>query len=357
MKISVILPSLNPDEKLMLVVKGLVAEGFDDIIIVNDGSDEAHMAPFREADEYEQVTVLTHEVNKGKGRALKTAYEYCIKNRPDIDGVVTVDGDNQHQPKDILACCKAMVSSHDKVILGCRNFSGDNVPPKSKIGNNITRFVFKFACGIKISDTQTGLRAFPAKYLDFMTKIKGERFEYETQVLLELKKNHVEFDEVEIETVYIEENASTHFHPIRDSIKIYAVIFKFLLSSILSFLIDIALFTAIEFIIGDKLDRSLKNLIATAGARIISSLFNFTFNRKAVFESKASVGGSMVRYYILCVFQTGISYGLVNLFSTLASVGNGLTSVIKMAVDIFLFIISFQIQQRWVFAHKKEEDN
>lgn len=109
MKISVILPSLNPDEKLMLVVNGLIKEGFEDIIIVNDGSDEAHMQPFKEASTHKEVTILIHEVNKGKGRALKTAYEYCIANRPDIEGVVTVDGDNQHRPEDIRKCCEKMI--------------------------------------------------------------------------------------------------------------------------------------------------------------------------------------------------------------------------------------------------------
>ena len=163
MKISVILPSLNPDEKLMLVVNGLIKEGFEDIIIVNDGSDEAHMQPFKEASTHKEVTILIHEVNKGKGRALKTAYEYCIANRPDIEGVVTVDGDNQHRPEDIRKCCEKMIENPDCVVLGCRDFSEKNVPAKSRFGNNVTKGVFRFACGIKISDTQTGLRAIPAK--------------------------------------------------------------------------------------------------------------------------------------------------------------------------------------------------
>ena len=179
MKISVVLPSLNPDEKLLMVVDGLIKEGFDDIIIVNDGSDEEHIAPFKQASEYKEVTVLTHEVNKGKGRALKTAFEYCINNRPDIAGVVTVDGDNQHRPQDIKACCEKMKENPKKVILGCRDFSGEEVPWKSRFGNNVTKGVFKFACGIKISDTQTGLRAIPAKYLPLLSGVKGERFEYE----------------------------------------------------------------------------------------------------------------------------------------------------------------------------------
>lgn len=356
MKISVILPSLNPDEKLMLVVNGLIAEGFDDIVIVNDGSDADHMEPFYEADRLPQVTLLTHDVNKGKGRALKTAFEYCAANRPDIDGVVTVDGDNQHKPSDIRACCEAMILHGDKVILGCRDFSGPNVPAKSKVGNNITKFVFRFACGIKITDTQTGLRAIPAGYLDFMSKIKGERFEYETQMLLEMNRRQIGFREVTIETVYIEENSGTHFHPFRDSIKIYMVILKFIFSSLMSFAIDYVLFLAITLIIGDRLDRWAKVLIATVGARAVSSVFNFVFNRRAVFDSNAPVRRSMPRYYLLCVCQAAVSYGLVYLLSDVIEAKDFLTSLIKILVDILLFILSFQIQRRWVFAAHKRED-
>ena len=356
MKISVVLPSLNPDEKLLMVVDGLIKEGFDDIIIVNDGSDEEHIAPFKQASEYKEVTVLTHEVTRGKGRALKTAFEYCINNRPDIAGVVTVDGANQHRPQDIKACCEKMKENPKKVILGCRDFSGEEVPWKSRFGNNVTKGVFKFACGIKISDTQTGLRAIPAKYLPLLSGVKGERFEYETRVLLEMKRRHIEFDEVKIETVYIEENATTHFRPIKDSIIIYAVIIKYLIGSVASFLIDIGLFTALQYLIGDRVSTSVNILISTIGARVISSLFNFFYNRNAVFESEESVGKTMLRYYILCVCQMGVSYGFVNLLAMLTGASKALTSVIKVLVDIILFILSFQIQRRWVFSSKKEEN-
>lgn len=355
MKISVILPSLNPDEKLLLVVEGLIKEGFDDIIIVNDGSDEEHLAPFKQASEYKEVTILTHEVNRGKGRALKTAYEFCIANRPDIDGVVTVDGDNQHRPPDIKACCEKMKENPNKVVLGCRDFSGEAIPWKSQFGNNVTKGVFRFACGIKISDTQTGLRVIPAKYLKMMSEVKGERFEYETRVLLEMKRRHIDFVEVKIETVYIEENATTHFRPIKDSIIIYAVIIKYVIGSLASFLIDIGLFTALQYLIGDNITKSMNILVSTIGARIISSLFNFFYNRNAVFESEESLGRTMLRYYILCVCQMGVSYGFVNLLALITGASKVLTSVIKVLVDIILFILSFQIQRRWVFSSKKED--
>lgn len=236
-------------------------------------------------------------------------------------------------------------------------FQKKNVPAKSRFGNNVTKGVFRFACGIKISDTQTGLRAIPAKYLDFMSRIKGERFEYETRVLLEMKRHHIDFIEQKIETVYIEENASTHFRPVKDSIIIYGVILKYIIGSLLSFIIDMGLFTALQFIFGKYISKSVTILVATVVARIISSLFNYFYNRNAVFESDEKVGKTMGRYYILCVCQMGVSYGLVDLLSYVSHASKIITSVIKLLVDICLFIISFQIQRRWVFNKKKENFN
>lgn len=349
MKVAVVIPSLNPDGKLIEVVDSLVSAGFDDIIVVNDGSDSNHMKPFEKVQEYKQCTVLKHDVNRGKGRALKTAFEYCLANRKDLAGVVTVDGDNQHKVKDILNCCQKMLELSDKVILGVRDFSGKDVPAKSRYGNNITSFVFRFACGIKISDTQTGLRAIPYEYLPVMCKIGGERFEYETNMLLEMKRCNIEMAEVPITTVYIEENASTHFHPIRDSFKIYAVILKYLFGSFASFLIDISIFTALNFLLLNISEASVRIFAATLAARAVSSIFNYCYNRKAVFEHRGRVASSVLRYYTLCVVQLCMSYGMVYFITKILSLGPVLTTVAKAAVDTILFIISFQLQRIWVF--------
>ncbi len=354
MNISVILPSLDPDEKLMFVIKGLIKEGFEDIIIVNDGSHPDFVEPFKEANQYSQVTILPHEINKGKGSALKTAFKYCLENRPQITGVVTVDGDNQHLPKDIKACCESLSEFPNHVILGCRDFSEPEVPFKSRYGNNITKKVFQFACGIRISDTQTGLRVIPRKYLEMLLEIPGNRFEYETQMLLELHKKNILFKEVKIETVYIEENATTHFRPFKDSIKIYSVILKFALGSGLSFIIDILLFTLLMYLFHNLENKEVQIFIATVGARIISSIFNYIYNRKAVFEHKESVKKSVVRYYSLAICQMAVSYGLVYGFTLLFQAEDIISSIIKIVVDISLFFISFQIQRKWVFfvSHK-----
>ncbi|MGN0165730.1 MAG: glycosyltransferase [Lachnospiraceae bacterium] len=352
MKATIILPSLNPDEKMVHTVEGLLSEGFDDIVVVDDGSSEEHKKYFEEVKAFKGVEVLVHEVNKGKGRAMKTAFEYIMNNRSEISGVVTVDGDGQHLPKDIRACVEAMEREKDKVVLGVRDFSGPEVPSRSKFGNNLTKAVFRFACGIKISDTQTGLRAIPFKYLPLMVSIEGERYEYETNQLLVMKKQNIQMYEVVIDTVYIDDNSSSHFNPIKDSIKIYKVIFKFIASSLCSFLVDTVLFTVINLLLAvTDMSSELRLLIATGGARLVSSLVNYTMNRKVVFESKDSVGSSLPKYYILCVCQAAVSYGLVWLLADVVLGLNGslLETLVKFIVDMCLFFISFQIQQRWVF--------
>lgn len=346
--IVIIIPSYKPDGKLIEVVNGVLAKGFTDILVVNDGSGSDFDAIFAEATASKECTLVTHEVNRGKGCALKTAYEYCIKNRPNCKGVVTVDGDNQHHPEDIATCAKLVLEHNDHVILGARDFSGPDVPPRSYMGNMITRMVFQVVCGIKLKDTQTGLRAFPYSMLPLMTAIEGERYEYETNVLLEMKSNSIPFMETLIRTIYIEENNSSHFNAVRDSFRIYKTIFKFVASSAMSSVIDLGLFYLLSVILNFIApDWTWNILTATAVARVCSSLFNYNVNRHKVF--KGGNKHSMVRYYILCVCQLLASAGLVTILKSLVPGGSFITTLLKLCVDGFLFLISYQIQRDWVF--------
>ena len=223
-KVSVVLPSLDPDDKLVTVIDGLLEYGFSHIILVNDGSKPENLHYFTEqAELHPEITLLHHEVNKGKGAALKNAFNWFLANRPDGIGVVTVDGDNQHHPEDTKACCEHMMT-HGKTVLGCRDFTLDHVPARSRFGNHTTSAIFKIFVGMTISDTQTGLRAIPTDVLKMLVNVSGDRFEYETNMLLAFKQQGIDFDEVKIRTVYIEENKSSHFHPIRDSWRIYKLI-------------------------------------------------------------------------------------------------------------------------------------
>ncbi len=353
MKVTAIVPSLNPDEDLIKVVDGLIAAGFEDIVLVDDGSAPEYRQPFEKLTSYSQCEVLTHEVNKGKGRALKTAFAHIKETRKDILGVITVDGDNQHTIEGIMACVEKLKENPHSVILGARVFKDKDIPFRSRFGNNLTRAVFRFCCGIKIMDTQTGLRAIPFEYLDMFTKINGERYEYETNMLLEMKNAEIEFIDVPIPTIYIEDNKSSHFNVIRDSFKIYAIILKYVFSSLSAAVIDIVLFALFNLLVFKMFDDATRLLLATALARAISSFYNFMFNRKAVFKSDESIAKTAVKYYILCIGIMLSSYGLVFLLTQVLGIEGGLQVVVKFIVDCVLFIFSFQLQRAWVFKKKK----
>ena len=314
---------------------------------------------FEEAKYFSGVTVLVHEVNKGKGRAMKTAFEYILNNRPNKPNVITVDGDGQHLAVDVKKCIELLEENPHAFVMGVRNFNDENVPARSRFGNKITRTVFRLLCGIKVSDTQTGLRAIPFEHLPLMLQIDGDRYEYETNQLFAVKQAGIEFKETVINTVYIEENQTSHFRPIRDSIRIYGVIIKYIASSLASTLVDVSLFTLLNIIFGRLgFSNELRIILAEAIARIISSFVNFSLNRKVVFKSKEKFGSTMLRYYILCVCQLAASTGLVYLFSTVIfklSDGSLFDTLIKIVVDTFLFFLSFRIQQTWVFATKKKK--
>lgn len=355
-KVTVILPSYDPGEQLCEVLAGLIAAGFRDIIVVDDGSRPERQRFFAEAERLPECTLLHHDVNRGKGRALKTGYGFFLQNRPEQTGVVCSDDDGQHSPEDIARVALEM-ERRGIAVFGARDFTQPDIPPKSRFGNRVTSFVFRALCGIKISDTQTGLRAFPREYLPTLCETAGERFEYETNALLEIHRERLQFTELPIRTIYIQGNGGTHFHPLRDSLKIYAVILKFLFSSCAASVIDMVVFTVINLCLPADLDGRLRVFAATFWARGVSSLVNFFVNRNRVFKSSGSVPGTMGRYYLLCAAQTCVSWGGVAGLSALFSAQHtGWETLIKAAVDTLLFFVSFGIQRDWVFAKGEKHE-
>ncbi len=361
-KVSVVLPSLDPDDKLIAVVDGLLKVGFTDIIMVNDGSKPENLHYFTDlAAAHPEIHLLHHEVNKGKGAALKNAFHWFLKNRPNAMGVVTVDGDNQHHCEDTRACALQMLQTGN-LVLGCRDFSGDDVPARSSTGNRITSFVFKVFVGMKLSDTQTGLRAIPTKALHTLANIKGERFEYETNMLLAMKDHKIPYEEVKIRTVYIEENKSSHFHAIKDSWRIYKLIFgrffKFLLSSGFAWVVDFSVCVLMNWLLCKLLHDPWLAAVTATTARVVSSLVNYFVNRKLVFESKAHTKRSLLRYGMLVVVILVGQILIANSIFMLFSIGRNrslLRGAINALAQVPLFILSYSAQKSWVFADKNED--
>ena len=355
--ISVVLPSLDPDEKLIAVVDGLLEHGFSDIILVNDGSKAENLHYFTDlAAQHPEIHLLHHEVNKGKGAALKNAFRWFLENRPDGFGVVTVDGDNQHHPEDTRSCCEHMMKT-GHTVLGCRDFNQADVPARSSFGNKTTSMIFKIFVGMTISDTQTGLRAIPRKVLEQLVEVYGDRFEYETNMLLAFKTMGIPFDEVKIRTVYIEENKSSHFRVIHDSWRIYKLIlahfFRYTLSSMVSAVVDTGAFSFLSWALQGMLKGFALTAAAGVTARVISSLLNFFMNQKLVFQTNVDTKKAMLRYYMLALPQMAaqvlLTQGVYILFHIPDS-ANVLRTVLYAVVMTVLYFASYMIQQRWVFA-------
>lgn len=225
MKVVPIIPSFNPDEKLLKSIEKLISNGFEKIIVVNDGSDNKKF--FDDIVKIKECILLTHEINKGKGCALKTAFRYYKENlQKKYDGVITLDADGQHQIEDVINISNVL-TDNKLFVLGTRLFNTKETPFRNKFGNRLTSKLFKKLYGVYLKDTQTGLRAIPNHLIDLHLNAHGERFEYEINALIDLVKSYEKILQIDIKTVYLEDsNKKSHFNPLKDSYKIYKILFK-----------------------------------------------------------------------------------------------------------------------------------
>jgi len=341
--IFIVVPTLDPEEEIMRKFIKELHKEFSSILVINDGSKERHNKFFAEL-EKDGIKVIKHYRNFGKGRALKNAFNYLLNEYPDIEGVITCDCDGQHSVKDIKKCAKSLLKNKDKLILGVRNFDKENVPPKSKFGNKITRNIFKIFIGLTISDTQTGLRGLSKDLMTRFMDLSGERYEYETNMLIECKEESIKIEEVEIETIYLNSNANSHFNPLKDSIMIYKLFMKYFIVSFSSFILDILLFSAIFGI----LNINSKILAATILARVVSSIYNYIVNSNLIFKDMSIK--SLLKYYVLVIIEMFFSGCFVTYLYSLLNIN---IIIIKILVDTILWCINLFIQREFVFNNEE----
>lgn len=353
-KIIVLIPSLEPDTTLLSYVNNLKESGFTDIIIVNDGSGDPYRAIFQQLVEY-GCTVLHHSKNLGKGGALKTGFQYIQDNYYEPACVVTADSDGQHAVLDVLRVSEESKESPDVLILGVRDFKTSGVPAKSLLGNRVASFIFKVLYGERLSDTQTGLRAFGTELLSFMLEVNGSGFEYELQMLIACVQASISMKTVPIQVIYENDNKGTHFKPFHDSFQIIDVMFsgfmRFSAASLVSSVVDLGIAWFLLFFLRFLLQSGyFRILAATVIARVISTGVNYLLNRKFVFQEKRADNRSLLRYALLSVLiillsATGV-YGLYEIFGLDEKIG-------KIICDSLLFLLSYRVQQRWVFAKER----
>jgi Glycosyltransferases involved in cell wall biogenesis len=343
--IAVIIPAYEPDENMIRLIGELKDIGFSFIIIINDGSSSEADSFFISAEKEYGCTVISHAVNLGKGRALKTAFNHVLAQMPDCLGIVTIDADGQHKAEDAAACAEALYEHPDMLVLGTRHFESKDVPPRNKFGNVMTRRIMKFLCGIDVADTQTGLRAMSRRSLSLFLPLSGERYEFELNMLLEAHGRGMPFYQVPIEPVYLDGNSSSHFNPLTDSARVYYLLIKFILASLFSFLVDITVFTLLIYVLKEKTPESYI-VIATAIARAMSASLNYMINKNKVFRTKGNYVSTALKYVILCIILMAASAISVDKLYIVFHINE---TLIKIIVDGILFLMSFEIQHKWIF--------
>lgn len=341
--LSILIPAYKPGESLVTLCEELMRQDFNEVVVVDDGSGESFSDIFRRVSEI-GGRVLTHPVNMGKGKAMKTGFNDILVNSKGVKAVVTADADGQHLIKDIINVGRITLEADDTIVIGGRAFKG-NVPLKSRMGNAITRNVFRFVSGQKVHDTQTGLRGFPVSSLPKILPLSGDRYEYEMNMLLEASRLDLKLKEIEIETVYINDNESSHFNAVKDSWRIYRLIIMFAASSLISFGVDALVFVLITLIFpGSK--ESFIVWIPNLGARLISSTVNFLINRNVIFAKgrKGNLKRHIIGYYTLAAFILIAGIAVTSLFKDL-----GVNVYVSYIISLLLFVVSFPIQKRFIF--------
>ena len=336
---AVLIPAYKPDLKMLRLINDLQEKGFFKIIVIDDGSGADYAAIF-EAAAQAGCLIERHAINMGKGRALKTGINAALLQEKAGLGLITADADGQHTAEDIFAVATAMLAEPAALVLGVRQFS-EKMPLLNKMGNTITRGVFALINGNSVKDTQTGLRGLPLVHLPLLLSLKGERYEYEMNMLLEARPHGISFVQVPISTIYIEGNKSSHYRSFIDSVRIYGLILLYIMSAIISTAVDFGIFAIMFFTFPSLL------MLDVLTGRLISSVVNFFINKKIVFKQKGTVAHAAVRYYILVALVSLASFGLIKLLTSQLGMN---VFIAKLVTDISLGLVSFFAQREFVYA-------
>lgn len=363
-KITIVIPSYNPNVNLTMLVDELLLAGINDIIIVDDGSnleDKKVQMAYAYVREKEACTLIHHGTNMGKGTALKTGFKYCLLNRPKDRLIITVDDDGQYGIECIQQCIEKYKEMYDEiyaehgeppVLLGSRKFSDSGYKIIKRIVNYICGFVMKYMCFVKVRDVQTGLRLIPHRYLYDLLKVDGHGFDYEINMLPEMKYKNIPYAEV---TIQIEQVNGQYadYNPMRDVLKCLGVMIRYVFSSLSATALDVIVFYLFLMMFDSgvlPLDKSFGMLYATVIARVISATYNCIINKKAVFKSDAPMKSIIIRFYVFSLAKAVMSYAMTLAFSYLmGSYADSMTVVVKLVVDLILFFGGYGIQKKWIF--------
>lgn len=348
MNVCALIPSYDPDERLISTVEDLRVVGFHHIIVVDDGS-RPDCQPYFDALPPLDCEVVHLPQNSGKGEALKIGFLTFLTQGWADAGVVTVDGDGQHSRRDALRCAYELLRHPKSLILGGRDFSDSQVPAKSKSGNRTMTFLLNRLCGIPVRDTQTGLRAIPTSCLATFAGISGGRYEYETNMLIYCKRHHIPMVEIPISTIYIDGNAGSHYHPVLDSLRIGLVLCRYFLTSTASLLAGLVIFGYFMLCASYVPLPPLPWIwLGLGSAYLVSGLIGFAVNHTDASQSGIDIQQESTRYGAVTALQCLLSGLLLSILDVFFPAVPLLLA--KAVADCVLFPCFSRLQDHFAFS-------
>lgn len=346
----VIIPAYEPEQSFCGYVKLLLEQGQMEVIVVDDGSSPACAPVFSALERLNGCVVLRHPANRGKGAALKTAFQWYLEHLPEgCPGVVTADCDGQHRIGDVQSVQSALKSHPDTLVLGSRVFDA-STPARSLGGNRAASAALAILYDIRLKDTQTGLRGIPNALLPGLCQVRGDRFEYELNMLVYAKQKCIPMLEIPICTIYFNQNQGSHFRPLVDSMRILAVLcgslFQSMGAAALSVVIDVGVYAFLVKVLLLRMPLTWRLFWSTITARILSSTANYACNRHLPYVQNKKILPTLLRYYFLWLCQLAASFAGTWLLTGLLGVDD---LAGKLLVDLLLALVSYQVQLRWVF--------
>ena len=339
MNVIALIPTYNPPKNFSEFIRKLSSKGLRGIVVVDDGSDEAFHVQFERIPAIPGVHIVRHGVNLGKGAALKTGLNHIYCHFRNCAGIVTADADGQHLIPDIVKVGQRLVENPGSLVIGVRDF-GTSVPFRSRVGNILSRFLFRLLVGKRLSDTQSGLRGIPMDLVRKLLKVEANGYEFELDMLLACKHGNWAIEEQGITTVYLEGNRSSHFNPILDSIKIYFVLFRFLTASAVTALADYLVFFCLTA-------SGMSILVSQFSARLIALVINYTLVKKAVFYSDQRHREVFPRYLLLVLVAGLVSYILILFLVKTFSMN---VILAKLISELVIYLGNFAVQRDLIFT-------
>ena len=201
------------------------------VLLVDDGSTDIDLKPFCEE---RGIEFLRHKVNQGKGAALRDALNY-LAMKPEVAYMIALDADGQHYPEDIPLFYPLMEENDWTVIVGCRDFSGENIPDSSKFGREFSNFWIRLETGIRVEDSQSGFRAYPVRYLSKL-RFLSTHYNFEAEILTRAAWGNLEIRNLPVRVHYPpREKRVSHFKPFRDNFRLSCIHFHLVALRLLPF--------------------------------------------------------------------------------------------------------------------------